>query len=318
LTDLGSVIVRRLSELPPDVQLVVGIPRSGLLAANLIALYLDVPLTDVEGFLAGRVLAAGSRGSRARGAGIMPPAGATVLVVDDSVSTGSEMRRQKARLSPVAGRHDIRYLGVFVDPDARAEVDLALEEVSPPRIFEWNVMHSWAIEVACVDMDGVLCDDPTDEQNDDGAAYRDFLDNVRARFLPSRRIGWIVTSRLEKYRGLTRAWLDRHGVMYDQLVMVDLPDKAARDRSHDHATYKGRVFRRLDAQLFVESAERQAPGIAAISGKPVWCVESRRLYGPAWPAVAKGALSHPRHTALSLLKRFRGSLSRRLRTRALR
>jgi len=37
-----------------------------------------------------------------------------------------------------------------------------------------------------------------------------------------------VTCRLEKYREETEAWLDEHGVTYDNLVMMDHPDMEAR------------------------------------------------------------------------------------------
>src|SRR4028119_1067470 len=40
--------------LPHDVDLVVGIPRSGLLAASMLALHLTVRLTDVAGLPRGR------------------------------------------------------------------------------------------------------------------------------------------------------------------------------------------------------------------------------------------------------------------------
>ncbi len=61
VADLNLAIKRWMVKLPKDFDLIVGIPRSGLLVANLLALYLNKPLTDVEGLLEGRILSAGPR-----------------------------------------------------------------------------------------------------------------------------------------------------------------------------------------------------------------------------------------------------------------
>ncbi|WP_287086264.1 hypothetical protein [Mesorhizobium sp.] len=44
-------------------------------------------------------------------------------------------------------------------------------------------------------------------QVDDGPAYEKFLSEALPLFGPTRKIGWLVTSRLEKYRNHTGAWL---------------------------------------------------------------------------------------------------------------
>ena len=48
-----------------------------------------------------------------------------------------------------------------------------------------------------MDIDGVLCADPTPEENDDGEKYRHFLLNAPPLFIPKVTIGTLVTSRLE-------------------------------------------------------------------------------------------------------------------------
>ena len=99
------------------------------------------------------------------------------------------------------------------------------KQLELPRIFEWNVMHHHLLVSSCIDIDGVLCRDPTEAENDDGAAYERFLDTVPAREVPEAPLGWLVTCRLEKYREQTEAWLNRHAIRYRELVMLDLPDK---------------------------------------------------------------------------------------------
>ena len=53
VNDLNHCIVANLHRLPRDIDLVVGIPRSGVLAASLIALHLNLPLVDLDGFIEG-------------------------------------------------------------------------------------------------------------------------------------------------------------------------------------------------------------------------------------------------------------------------
>ncbi len=59
IQDLNEAIVRGLPRIPRDVDLVVGIPRSGLLAGSILALHLNVPLTDLQGLIEGRTIQSG-------------------------------------------------------------------------------------------------------------------------------------------------------------------------------------------------------------------------------------------------------------------
>ena len=40
------------------------------------------------------------------------------------------------------------------------------------------MIHSTSLENCCVDIDGVLCKDPTAEDNDEGPNYERFLSNA--------------------------------------------------------------------------------------------------------------------------------------------
>ena len=50
IAQLAASVSRWSMSLPGDIDLVVGVPRSGLLAANLLALYRNLPFTDLEGY----------------------------------------------------------------------------------------------------------------------------------------------------------------------------------------------------------------------------------------------------------------------------
>ena len=276
VTDLDRDIRNNLHRLPADIELVVGVPRSGMLAASLVALMLNLPLADVDGYAQGRVLASGT--TRRRQALDVDAASARhVLVVDDSIDTGTSMLRARQALHGLGSR---RTFCAVYGTQGVADDCLVLETVPKPRIFEWNLMHHKFLERMALDIDGILCVDPTRAQNDDGVGYADFLVNAHPLTRPTRKVGSLVTSRLAKYRAPTEAWMARNGVEYGELAMLDLPDAETRRRLGSHARFKARHYRRSDAVLFVESECRQAREIARMSGKDVLCYEEQVIHRP--------------------------------------
>lgn len=266
-------LARRLSG---EVDLVVGIPRSGLLAANLLSLHLDVPMTDVDGLEDRRVLTTGNRYEDVRSFEEFESA----LVIDDSVLSGTQMTETQSRLDARELPFDVEYAAVYISAWGDEHVDHWGEVVSSPRVFEWNLLHHPLLADTCVDIDGVLCRDPTPSENDDGENYREFLTEVQPNVIPNQRIGWLVTARLETYRPETEAWLDEHGIEYDELVMLDLPDMETRRQRGNHAQYKAGVYDDSDAVLFIESDPEQAKDIRSKTGKPVFCYERNEMLQP--------------------------------------
>lgn len=260
-------------ELPAEIDLVAAIPRSGLLAAELLCLHLDVPITDVNGLCEGTVYDTGNRHDESPSFDDVD----TVLVVDDSVRSGAQMTETRQRLDEADLPFDIRYAAVYITGHGHEYVDYWSEVIHPPRAFEWNLLHHPMLKNACIDIDGVLCRDPTRDENDDGERYREFVTCVEPKVIPNQRIGWLVTCRLEKYREETEAWLDEHGVEYDELVMMDLPDKETRQELGNHAGYKAEVYESTGADLFIESSERQAAKICDQTRKPVYCYDSNEM-----------------------------------------
>lgn len=284
VADLDRAIVANLHRIPA-VDAIVGIPRSGMLAASSLALHMQKPLADIEGFGRGEVFR--------RSASIAHDV-KRVLLFDDTVLTGKAMQRSVLRLRQLRPDVTIVRGAVFSAPHTPpGSVDLALEVCPTPRAFAWNMWKHKRLPRWCFDLDGVFCPDPTNAENDDGPRYLEFIRTAPPLFRPRRPIGWIVTARLEKYRAETEAWLHRQGVTFAGLVMMDLPDKAARMEAGNRAGFKAKAYQALGpkyAELFVESNPRQAAKIAAMTGKPVWCTSSQQFH-PAAPAAATEALS---------------------------
>lgn len=267
---LSDLVRRNLFRIPHDIDLVVGVPRSGMLPATMIALALNKRLTDINSFVEGRVFDAGYRGSLQQWGEIHK-----VLVVDDSVNSGMAMTKAKDLLSEVSADYDITYLAVIASSAGIPFVDLYFELVDDERVFEWNLFHHGLMGEACLDIDGVLNVDP--EIDDDGPIYLDFLKNAKPLHLPTVEVNTLISCRLEKYRKETERWLHEHNVRYKNLVMLDFPDKQTRVRWGRHGDYKADFYANSPCRLFVESSLRQAQIIADKTSKPVICLETNEL-----------------------------------------
>lgn len=269
ITDLNNIILKRLNIIPRDFDLIVGVPRSGMLPANLLSLYLNKPYTDIHSFLNGHIYKAGARSQFFDISEFKK-----ILVVDDSIASGSAMLECKESLKHLESKFDIKYCAVYIIPGKEKMVDYFFEIVPLPRYFQWNILNHTTLEKACFDIDGVLCADPLPEQNDDAEKYIDFILNAPPLFIPGSKIGTIVTSRLEKYRKETETWLLANNIKYNELVMLDLPNMEARQRANNHGDHKAKAYMSKPYVLFVESEYHQAVEINRLSKKPVLCTEN--------------------------------------------
>ena len=273
-TDLSNLIRENLWKIPHDIDLVVGIPRSGMIPASMVALYFNIKFTDIDSFIDGRLLSIGtSRADLMKERDIKK-----VLVVDDSVGHGNSMKKAKERLAPLTSQYEFLYFSPIVTEFCTDVVDIYGETTGTDRIFEWNLFHHRFIESACVDIDGVLNVDP--EIDDDGPVYSNYIANATPLFLPTATIDTLITCRLEKYREITEKWLKDHNISYNHLVMLDLPDKEARVEWNKHGEWKGEFYKKNNHILFIESSLSQAEKIARIAQKDVYCVETNTMITP--------------------------------------
>ena len=273
--DLSGVIRANIGRFQGHgYDLIVGIPRSGMIPAYMIGLFLNVNVCTFAQFRDDTVLEL--PGQRPLSVDVTSPWQARrVLVVDDSYNTGTRLHELMDSLpSELRDRCD-----VWVIYSAREDVDVDyLEVVELPREFEWNIFHQAThLATTAFDMDGVLCRDPTEEENDDGPRYREFIRTATPLFLPSCPIGGIITSRLERYRPLTEAWLRDHGVDYGRLIMLNMDSAEERRQKQVHGSFKAEELVRGGFNYFIESDEHQAREINRLSGKPVYCVATNCL-----------------------------------------
>lgn len=257
---------------PRDIAGVLGIPRSGMVPASIIAQELGVPLGSTDTFATTGLMQSGDR-LNWEGTGSNK-----ILVVDDSVYKGSAMIRAHEELSSVPNTTFIS-AALYVNPEHTYKVDYFVREVRAPRLFAWNYLHHGIIEHAFLDMDGILCVDPiAPDRPDNLTDYEESLKVLAPLHIPKRKIKAIVTGRMAFRRNITEEWLAKNGVKYGELRMP--PFKTVEERKAYKAfRWKAEEYSRADdAQLFIESEPYDAEKIAILSGKPVLCPQAERIF----------------------------------------
>lgn len=274
---LNNCIYNNLHKIPRDIDLIVGIPRSGTLVANILALYLNLPFTDLDNFLNQGALRTGT--TRKCVDWIKHTKDSTkVLIVDDSISSGKAILNARKEIKNAGIKVATLYLAVYAMHCNCFIPDIYFETVEQPRMFEWNYMHHWLLEYTCMDIDGVMCVDPALWQNMNEKMYKEFLANAIPFMIPTQKVGTIVSCRLEKYRSLTEYWLKQHKVQYNKLILCNSVDNKEKMLNFDHAKFKADVYKKKpESILFIESDYEQAVNICKHSGKPVFCVDNRTI-----------------------------------------
>lgn len=267
IADLGvDVYEKLLPKLPRDIEVVFGIPRSGMLVASMLSTALGVRLGVVgENSHIG-----------ARGANIVLPKGCRVLIVDDSIHTGRAM--QRALLSETLQACSVETCAVYAHSKSVHLVDHYASILDGGRIFQWNFTGTKASREFCWDLDGVICTNPS-VFDDDGEAYQaEIRTGVRPLHLPQVPVKAIITNRLERWRGETEHWLENYGVKYSNLIMQPYRTAAERRKCSLPEEFKASQLVALGGTLFVESSDKQAAKIAMLAKIPVISTERMRIY----------------------------------------
>jgi hypoxanthine phosphoribosyltransferase len=297
-TDLSRDVAELSGRLPRDLAGVIGVPRSGMIPASMLAVRLHCHLADSDSFAAtGGFYGAGSRMAKKP-----QPAGGKVLLIDDAVRQGTSIKAAMERIAASAVCRPFRVLTCGMYTIAAAKnwdwLDYVGRIVRVRRVFEWNFTSHPGTNHWGWDMDGVICPDPSKPEEDE-AAYVKHLTGAPSLHLPRCNIYAVVTGRLKKWREHTAQWLADHGLanrrwlrrqgitledwkagggrFYRKLIMY--PAETAQERRRDKGIgqWKGEVFCDLKCNLFVESDPRQAEAIHAISGKQVLCTRTMQM-----------------------------------------
>lgn len=274
---LNSIRKHLLTGKFDNFNLIVGIPRSGMIPAHHLGQLLNLPVLSYDEFISEIDPIKGDRRLREQDASTSDKL--RVLFIDDSINNGNAYNRFINNLPKEFKGKNFSWDYLAVYGSENANKSLFIEFCPTPRIFQWNYKNHPLSRYFCYDLDGVLCVDPTDEQNDDGEKYIEFIKNAKPLYIPNYHIKAIVTSRLEKYRSFTEKWLADNNVRYGHLYMLNLPSKEERIRLNAHSSFKAEMYSQIkDSILFIESNNKQAKEIAEKTGKKVICTENDIIY----------------------------------------
>lgn len=298
-----------MARLPPDVDLVVGVSRSGLLPASLIAYHRHLPLRAVS---RARGVVDMGHGVRLEDRPAAPPR--HVLLIDDTVANGTEMRACAPIVRAAFPHAGLTRAVVYAAPQAMDAIDLCAATYPGSHFLAWNWTNSGAGSACGYDVDGLLCRDFTPEECRSEASYLAAMAAMPASpYLPRRRpIPMICTARPESARSVTLGWLARWGASVENLWMWP---GDPHPRAEDVASWKAMHYKASGCVLFAESEPAQAEIIVRESGKPVLCPILERVLRPAKPArqidrtkprMALGEAQRPRKGCVSCSEKALG------------
>jgi hypoxanthine phosphoribosyltransferase len=285
---------RLCSQLPGDLDAVLGIARSGLVPATQVAVMLHRRLFSVRTFETDpaqildcgggwRLLGTGDRGQgtgdRGQGTGNRGEGLKKVVIVDDTAWHGIAIQHVKRLAGQRWPGAQLFTAVVYAHPQTLSLVDYAACSYGGPHYLEWNLFNASHVDPAVggglvTDLDGILCPDIPPENDDDGLRYLAAIRSALPIQRPNRRpVSVIVTARLEKYRAETESWLRRSGIRWQRLTMGPWPTLRQRTEGwpENVVRLKSESYLSSGCGLMVESDPQLARAIARRTRKPVLC-----------------------------------------------
>lgn len=250
----------------PHLTDVVGVARSGLIPAALIAAHAHARLHAITP----DTLIHTGTGNRAAHLTTAqdPQPQPTTLLIDDTVFTGATLLAAEKQYRQQHPDRPLITAAVYATPTARLRVDLAARILDGPHYLSWNFPNSHLALTTAWDLDGIM----NWHAKDNPFTAPDGLPWLRPIRNP---IPLILTARPETHRFHTERWLAQYRIRYRQLTMAPWteypPDQAI-------ATWKASHYAKSPTTLLIESNPTQASTIAALAKKPVLCPETRKVY----------------------------------------
>jgi len=265
LNYINALCFNSLIKIPSDIDLIVCIPRSGYIFGTILGEYLRKPVVSLFDFLNN------TESIKLRKASLSPDYPINVkhiLLFDDAMGLGETMNTAKQKIIENNKEVKITTCVIFVEPYSVNKVDIYFQ-IFKDQFLPWNILKR-GINRGCIDMDGFLCEDVPKGIDDDGEKYINFIKQSKQKFVPDKKLKYIVTGRLEKYRKITENWLKEHNIEYEKLIMCPAKNHEER-RKINPAKYKANFYKQSDALIFIESNYNEARIINEITKKPVYC-----------------------------------------------
>ena len=256
-----------IKSFPEKYDLIVGIPRSGQLVANVIGAVLGTRITIPELFKE------------------HPPWKShwmpddfecrNILLVDEAVGSGKQMKEALDLITSKAPKAKITTASLIVHKGSMELVDMYHRVVPYRWYFEWQMIVPHLGKLGS-DLDGVLCENCPPHVDGFEDLYMEWIKNAKPYKIPPFEIDVIISSRLEKYRRETEEWLASYDVRYNKLLLWDLSSKA--ERGENSAKFKIEQLTIEKPDMFWESSLEQSSEIWKKTRIPTLCVDDMELF----------------------------------------
>ena len=256
------ITLHRLSEMARELSSsirprshIVGIPRSGMLPASIMATLTDGQLWQTTGSGVEPI----SSGLRYDRLGSKP---AMVYLVDDSIWSGMAMGRAAEAIHKKWPKAQIERIALISHSSAVRKVE-RFHSVYDHHFFEWNYANGPFSDRIAWDMDGVLCEDFTAGEVKTETRYLKALRQMPTTTIrPVKHPLTIITARPERFRLETMKWLTASSFRVENLIMSPWTKIDGHD-ADKVARWKADEFNKLldDKTIYVESDRSLAHGI---------------------------------------------------------
>lgn len=252
-----------------EIGFVIGIPRSGLIPAAMLALFKNAKLGTIYDNTA-IFISGGDRDTKTKTR--------RLLFLDDSVDSGTTMNKIAETVSTLKTiGYEVERACMYVSEEGKSFVNHYFKVLEGQRVFEWNLFHHKILENSCVDIDGVICREiQGDEIDDEGDKfkYRRFIRTAERIIRPRYTIHSLVSARTEEWRTDTSIWLVNNGIGFENLILPT-------ERYHsdeEKAKFKADYYEKSGTELFIESSDDIARMINEFTGRPVIATDTMKLY----------------------------------------
>lgn len=265
---------------PADCAGIVGVPRSGMIPASILATNLHLPLLELTDN-GPRAMGSGYRGTWIK----FKPGKGPFFVVDDSTYCGGAMKRAREKMR----KHKAIFAAVYSKTLGCADVH-AGDCLLDCHIFEWNIFNNKIVEGGaidprlrggiCYDFDGVICEDPTfaHKDSEEDRVIEWLLNAPPKHLVRGVKIPMVISFRLEKHRSYIQQWLDKYQVQVQNLILHPATTFAERDKNFNCIEHKAERFKNSPHCIMFESDSRQAKMIAEYTGKPVIAIDKGLVF----------------------------------------
>lgn len=273
-------LLNKTRELLPDLAGVratgiIGMPRSGMLPASIIAMELALPLLAYD-----RTTKSIYNIGEGRRRGLLDGSKREkYILVDDSVCSGEQMLSAIKALSEVLGHKKTVTCSIFANPGAKYTPHIVGARYSPPHFFEWNVFQNFMTEKIAFDMDGIICADPPPIAWSEGKEYEEWIRNPQLLHVPITKNGVVVISaRSERFRRETEDWLNAAGIKVKALILcnnslVKTPENVGKWKAEK--ILQARIEHGIS--YYMESSYLISREISSRVGIPVICWEDKTV-----------------------------------------